>query len=230
MKLLHNFLKKSIISGNKISFEHDSFADCFLFLDEKLDVHPRESLMSELERNLEQKMGKQKFRILFHETQITSRILSIAERINSDYKFVPELVVIGVLKGAFIFVADLIRHLTVPLRLDFVSVSSYSGKQSTGEVTMHSALRTDLSGKDVLLVEDIIDTGETVDVLIHQLSKLGPRSLRVAALFTKPSQTKVLPFDIDYSGFSLTDEFIVGYGLDCDERYRELPCVVELLE
>ena len=186
--------------------------------------------MRQAEIDIEKKLGHRKFRVLFTKDQIEERVKLLADSINKDFKDTNELVIVGVLKGSFIFIADLVRHVTVPTRIEFIGVSSYSGKNSTGQVRLTHDFVSDIKGKDVLLIEDIIDTGETIDFLIQNISHRGPGNLKIAALFSKPSKTKAIPFRIDYVGFLLTDEFVIGYGLDWDQRYRELPHIVELMD
>jgi hypoxanthine phosphoribosyltransferase len=132
---------------------------------------------------------------------------------------------VAVLKGAFIFLADLVRHLDGPVSLDFIAVSSYAkGTTSSGEVRMLKDLDYALEGKNVIIVEDIVDTGLTLTYLQDILRARGPRSLRTACLLSKPSRRKV-EVRVEYVGFTIEDKFVVGYGLDFDERYRNLPFI-----
>jgi hypoxanthine phosphoribosyltransferase len=132
--------------------------------------------------------------------------------------------VIVVLKGACFFAIDLLRHLTVPTRLDFLQASSYSGMGSTGEVRLHKDISMPIGGTDVLLVEDIVDTGLTASWLKRHLASHHPASVRLCTLLDKPSRRRI-PADIDYIGFTIPDAFVLGYGLDYDEGYRNLPAV-----
>jgi hypoxanthine phosphoribosyltransferase len=130
---------------------------------------------------------------------------------------------IGVLKGSFVFMSDLIRRLDLPLDLDFVRLSSYGAtRESSGKVRVVQGIRTPVKGRDVLIVEDIVDTGITTSFLLDYLKTKKPASLKFCTLTDKPSRRRV-PVTIDYLGFTVPNEFIVGYGLDCDEKFRHLP-------
>jgi len=168
-----------------------------------------------------------KEKILISREAIEKRVREIADAVSRDYQG-RELVVIGVLKGAFIFMADLVRALQVPCVVDFVRLASYgSGSQTTGKVVLTKDLETSIRDKDILIVEDIVDTGLTLSHLVNWLKERNPRSLRVCALLDKRARRKV-PFEADYVGFAIEDRFVVGYGLDFDERSRFLPDVCTL--
>jgi hypoxanthine phosphoribosyltransferase len=155
---------------------------------------------------------------------IAARIAELGQQITAD-KRDEDLVVISVLKGSFMFCADLIRHIDLPLNVEFLGVRSYGDSTETsGEVQITSDISRRLEGKDVLLVEDIVDTGLTLKFLLDLLARRGPRSLKLAALLHKPSRTRI-PVQIDYLGFSIEDVFVVGYGLDHAQRHRNLPYV-----
>jgi len=159
--------------------------------------------------------------ILLSKNQIKQTIARLATEIRKDYQG-KEPVLVGILKGSFVFVADLIRELDIPVEVDFVKASSYgAGKESSGKVHVAQGLKTPIKGKDVILVEDIVDTGLTVSVITDYLNKRKPASLKLCALTDKPSRRKI-PVTIDYLGFTVPDKFIVGYGIDCNEKYREL--------
>jgi len=159
--------------------------------------------------------------ILLSKNQIKQTIARLATEIRKDYQG-KEPVLVGILKGSFVFVADLIRELDIPVEVDFVKASSYgAGKESSGKVHVVQGLKTPIKGKDVILVEDIVDTGLTVSVIMGYLNKRKPASLKLCALTDKPSRRKI-PVTIDYLGFTVPDKFIVGYGIDCNEKYREL--------
>ncbi len=161
-------------------------------------------------------------KVLYSKEEIRRRVEELGVTISSDYRG-RELVVVGILKGAFIFMADLIRCLKVPCRIDFIRAASYgSGSISCGEVTITKDIETDIAGKDVLLVEDIIDTGITLNALVAKLKERDPNSLRVCALIDKKLRRKV-EFEADYVGFTLDDGFLVGYGLDFNEMARFHP-------
>ncbi len=162
--------------------------------------------------------------ILFTRDVIEARVRELAGVISRDYAG-RELIVIGVLKGAFIFMADLIRCLGIPCRVDFVRLASYgAGSASTGQVLLTKDLDTSIQGKDVLIVEDIVDTGCTLSFLVGWLMERNPRTLKVCAFLDKKGRRKV-PFEADYVGFSIEDGFVVGYGLDFNEMSRFLPDV-----
>lgn len=150
----------------------------------------------------------------------------LGEEISRDYEG-KELYLICVLKGSFMFMADLIRELKVPCEIDFMSVSSYAGEKSTGVVKINKDLDRNITGKHVLLVEDIVDTGITLNHLMNLLSTRNPASLRIVTAFDKPSRRQV-DIDVHYIGMEIPNEFIVGYGLDLDGYYRNLPDVVVL--
>lgn len=162
--------------------------------------------------------------VLISGEQIQAKLAELAARIDEDYAG-QEVLLVGVLKGAFMVMSDLARYLTVPVSVDFMACSSYgSGTRSSGVVRILKDLDTDIEGLHVLLVEDIVDSGLTLDYLIKNLRSRNPASIEVAALLTKPSQRKVdLP--IRYMGFEVPDVFVVGYGLDFAERYRNLPFI-----
>jgi hypoxanthine phosphoribosyltransferase len=161
--------------------------------------------------------------VLIPEADLRERVQVLGRDITRDYAG-RSLVVVGVLKGSFIFLADLVRAIDLPLVVDFVGISSYQGTTSSGVVKITSDLSRPIEGKDVLLVEDIVDTGLTMRYLLDNLATRGPSSLKVCALLEKPARAKV-PIPIDYRGFVVGDEFVVGYGLDWDGRMRNLPYV-----
>lgn len=157
--------------------------------------------------------------------QIESRVRELASELNTDYGQTGRPVsVIVVLKGACFFAIDLLRHLTVPTRMDFLQASSYSGMGSTGEVRLHKDISMAIGGTDVLLVEDIVDTGLTAAWLKRHLASHLPASVKLCTLLDKPSRRRI-EVEIDYRGFTIPDEFVLGYGLDFDEGYRNLPAV-----
>ncbi|NWF77803.1 MAG: hypoxanthine phosphoribosyltransferase [Chloroflexi bacterium] len=161
-------------------------------------------------------------KILISHDEIAKAVNRLANEIKRDYQGKKPLL-IGVLKGSFVFMADLIRQLDLPLELEFIKLSSYgSAKESSGKVRVVQGLKTRIKGRDVLVVEDIVDTGITTSFLLDYLRKKKPASLKLCALTHKPSRRKV-PVYIDYLGFTVPDKFIVGYGIDCDEKFRNLP-------
>jgi hypoxanthine phosphoribosyltransferase len=158
------------------------------------------------------------------ETNIQQRIAELGKKITEDYRD-QDLLVVGILNGSFMFTADLVRKIKTPHEIDFISVSSYGADTvSSGKVTMELDFRKEIKGRHVLLVEDIVDTGTTLSSLRPFLEERGPASLKLASLLHKPSRTKY-PTTIDYLGFEIDDLFVVGYGLDLDGKYRELPYI-----
>lgn len=167
-------------------------------------------------------MDVQKKKVLYSREEISRKVSKLAEAVSEDYRG-KDLVLIGVLKGAFIFMADLIRCLKIPCVVDFIRVASYgSGSVSSGQVVIRKDIETDIKGKDVLIVEDIIDTGITLRFLVETLRERKPRSLKVCAFLDKRARRKV-EFEADYVGFAMEDGFVVGYGLDFNEMSRFHP-------
>ncbi|MBO4496264.1 MAG: hypoxanthine phosphoribosyltransferase [Clostridiales bacterium] len=167
--------------------------------------------------------------VLISRETINEFVCRLGEQISKDYNG-EEIVVIGVLKGACVFLSDLIRKITCPVILDFMQVSSYfNGTVSTGNVHIRKDVDLDLEGKNILIVEDIIDSGITMQSLMRELSARNPKSIKVCAAFDKPSRRKV-EFQADYIGMEIPDAFVIGYGLDYAGKYRNLPdvCVLEL--
>lgn len=163
-------------------------------------------------------------RILYTEEQLKARIEEIAIALNEDYRDKRPLVV-GILKGSIIFYSDLIRKLTMPVELDFMAISSYGAStESTGQILIKKDLTADIKGKDVIIVEDIVDSGNTLYMLRSHLSTRGANDIKIVALLNKPSRRKV-DLEPDYKCFDIEDEFVVGYGMDYAERYRNLPYI-----
>jgi len=165
--------------------------------------------------------------VLLTEETIRGRVQELGEEISRDYAGC-ELLLVGILKGAFIFLADLARCLTVPVRVDFMAAASYGDScKSSGEVLILSKLERDIRNLHVLLVEDIIDTGLTIQCIKETLQKRGPASLKTCALLDKPSR-RLVEIEPDYKGFAIPNEFVVGYGLDCRDDYRCLRDIMVL--
>ena len=162
--------------------------------------------------------------LLISRDRISARVGELAARIDADYAGVEELVLIGVLKGSFIFLADLARRLTVRHRIEFIAVSSYGDRESTesGAVRLIMDVRHDIAGQHVLMVEDIIDTGHTLAYLMRLLEARGPASIKACTLLRKPDREQI-EVPVAYLGFDIADVWVVGYGLDYAERYRTLP-------
>jgi hypoxanthine phosphoribosyltransferase len=160
---------------------------------------------------------------------IDIRIQELADMISRDYQE-RDLIVIGVLKGAFMFTADLIRSLQIPCIIDFVRLASYGSETVSSEkITITKDIETSIKGRDVLVLEDIIDTGLTLSCLIDRLKEREPQTLRVCAFLDKKERRKI-PFEADYVGFTIEDRFVVGYGLDFNENYRSLPDIYVIEE
>lgn len=175
-------------------------------------------------------MPEPKLTILLSEEQIQARIREIAAQIDKDYTGSGPLYMVCVLKGALLFYGDLARAIKHPVRMDFIGTSSYGkGKNSSGEVRLTKDLDTTIEGFDVLIVEDILDSGITLTYLIHVLQQRKPRSIRIATLLDKPER-RLRPVAVDYVGFRIPDAFVVGYGLDYAEDYRQLRDVCVLSE
>ena len=169
-------------------------------------------------------MKEDVLRVLLSEDEIREKVRELGGKITADYKN-SNLMLVTVLKGAVVFLADLMRQIDVPAEIDFMVVSSYgSGVKSSGVVKIVKDLDVPLAGKDILIVEDILDSGLTLSYIKELLESRGPRSLRIATLLDKPSRRKV-DLQADYIGFSVPDEFVIGYGLDYDEKYRNLPYI-----
>lgn len=164
-------------------------------------------------------------RVFLSATQIQARVAALGAQLTNDYAGVPELRLIGILKGAWIFFADLVRHIRLPVTCGFIEVSSYrDGTVHSGTTQITFDLTESISGMDVLLVEDIVDTGRTMSALYEALARQNPRRIRTCTLLDKPSRRRV-PFAPDYVGFTVPDYFVVGYGLDVAGAYRNMPYI-----
>ncbi|SHH90776.1 hypoxanthine phosphoribosyltransferase [Sporanaerobacter acetigenes] len=168
-------------------------------------------------------MNKQR-RILFSSEEIRKRNEELGTEISNDYKD-GELVIISLLRGSFIFASDLVRNITIPVEIDFMTTSSYENREeSTGKVKIVTDIRSDIEGKDVLIVDDIIDSGFTMKYVIDHIQDKKPKSIKTCVLLDKPSRRRVEVYP-DYAGFSIPDVFIVGYGLNYGEYYRNIPYI-----
>lgn len=162
--------------------------------------------------------------VLFSQQQLEERVDQIAQEITRDYAG-KEIVLISVLRGSFVFMADLCRRIDLPCTIDFMSVSSYGkGTSSSGQVQITKDLSGDISGKHILVVEDILDSGNTLSYLLKLLEQRAPASIRLCTLLDKPER-RIKPVEVHYSGFTIPDAFVVGYGLDYAEHYRNLPYI-----
>jgi hypoxanthine phosphoribosyltransferase len=165
--------------------------------------------------------------ILISQQEIETRVNELGAIISEDYKDSEKLLLLGLLRGSVMFVTDLMRKVQRPLTMDFMSVSSYSGSESSGFVRIDSDHKTNIFGWDVILIDDIVDTGYTIYTVKKLLQERKPKSLRVCALLDKVERHKV-EIDIDYCGFKIPDYFVVGYGLDIDEKGRNLPYIASV--
>jgi len=167
-------------------------------------------------------------KVIITREEIAEKVAELAAEIRKDYRGKNPLL-IGILKGSFVFMSDLVRSMNIPVEIDFVRLASYgTGKDSSGKIKLIKDVETPVKNRHVLVVEDIVDRGLTVRFLLDYLSFRKPASLKLCALFDKPSRRKV-EVPIDYVGFTVPDAFVVGYGLDFDEKYRYLPnlCILE---
>jgi len=171
--------------------------------------------------------SKSELRVLFHRQEIEAAVRHLASEISQDYRNKNPLL-LGILRGSFVFLADLIRHLDFPLEVDFIGLSSYGGStQTSGKIKVVKKLETPVRGRHVLVVEDIVDSGLTTTFLLDYLQKQKSASVKICALSDKPSRRKV-PVNIDYLGFTVPNKFLVGYGLDANQKFRNLPDIYYL--
>ena len=175
-------------------------------------------------------MENYKVETLIKDRDIYERVTKLGQIISSSYIDTNKLIVVGLLRGSFMFIADLVRKLDVPVEVDFITVSSYgSGMTSSGNVKILKDLDGDISGHDVLLVEDIVDTGKTLEAVIEMLETRMPNSIKVCALLNKQSR-RISNIKADWIGFEIPDEFVVGYGIDYDQRNRNLPFIGKVVK
>jgi len=168
-------------------------------------------------------------KILIDELTLQERIQQLADEITEDYQG-KKLTLICILKGSIYFFTDLSRRIKLDTELEFIRVSSYNGENSTGEITLKLDLDNPITGKDVIVIEDIIDTGRTLSYLLKYLSKQNPNSLKLCTLLDKPERREVKDIKVDYTGFTIPNRFVIGYGLDLDEQYRNIPeidCIID---
>jgi len=166
---------------------------------------------------------REEISVLLSEEEINRRLDEMAQQINEEYKGRP-IHVIGILKGCVFFVCELTKRLTMPVTVDFMIVSSYKGTETTGQINIKKDADYPIGGQDVIVMEDIIDSGITMSSLIPMLKTRNPKSIKLAAMLSKPSRREV-DVDIDYLGYEIEDKFVVGFGLDYDEKYRNLPYI-----
>ena len=165
----------------------------------------------------------EKLEVLISEAKIEKRLNELAKDIMKEYKD-EDIVFVGVLKGAATFMVELAKRIKNSVEFEFIQVKSYEGEESTGKIEMVQDLTGKIEGKNVVIIEDIIDTGRTLEYLKHHLQEFNPKSLKICTLLSKPSR-RVIDLDVDYIGFSIPDEFVIGYGLDYNQRYRNLPYI-----
>ena len=162
--------------------------------------------------------------VLYSEEELKRRVAALGAQISRDYADKEDVVLVGILRGSYIFLADLSRYITIPCRIDFMAASSYGkGTSSSGQIEIKKDLSDSINGAHVILVEDILDSGNTLDYLTKTLSVRNPASIRICTLLDKPERRRVPDLKVDYTCFDIPDEFVVGYGLDFDQRYRNLP-------
>ena len=166
----------------------------------------------------------EKISVLIPEEEIRKRIAEVGAQLSRDYEG-EEVLMICILRGGVFFACELAKHLTVPVSMDFMCVSSYGASTvSSGKITIKKDLEESIEGRNVIVIEDIIDTGRTLRYLLDDLSARGPKSLKLCAMLDKPDR-RITDVAVDYTGFEIPDEFVVGYGLDYDQRYRNLPYI-----
>ena len=168
-----------------------------------------------------------KLKVVFSEEQIQKRVAELGDLINADYKGKTP-VIICMLKGAVVFFSDVVRRLDIPLTMEFVRLSSYRNGTTSGEMKVVTDINIDIEGKDLLIIEDVVDSGKTLSFFMELLKKKNPASVKICAFLDKPDK-RVVPVDVDYVAFTKYDcGFVIGYGLDYAERYRELPYLAEI--
>ena len=161
--------------------------------------------------------------VLINEAKLQKRIEELAKKIEKDYEG-KEIVLLGILKGSVPFLWELEKRIKNDMQLEFIEVSSYEGTESTGKIKLSKDIASSIEGKDVIIVEDIIDTGRTLTYLKQHILEKKPNSLKIATLLSKPSR-RIMELEVDYIGFQIEDKFVVGFGLDYDQKYRNLPYI-----
>ena len=166
-------------------------------------------------------------RILLDSLTIQTRVQELGQEISQFYQETDSLILVGILKGALYFLADLSRAISLPSQVDILAVSSYTGTQSSGTVTILKDLDIEIQGKDILIVEDILDTGCTLNAIKDCLASRHPRSLRICVFLDKPDR-RIVPVPVDFTGFTIPNHFVIGYGLDLNQAFRNLPYIALL--
>lgn len=165
----------------------------------------------------------EEIKVLINNSKLEKRIVEMAKQIEKDYKG-KDIVFIGILKGSVMFMTQLAKNVKNNVELEFMDVSSYEGMESTGQIKINKDIRNSIEGKDVIIVEDIIDTGRTLTFLLEYLKQKNPNSIKIATMLSKPSR-RIKELDVNYIGFAIEDKFVIGYGLDYNEKYRNLPYI-----
>lgn len=165
----------------------------------------------------------QKINILINEKRLEKRIEELGKEIERDYEG-KDIVFIGILKGSVMFMAQLAKNIKNNMEFEFMEVASYEGKESTGKIKINKDINDSIKGKNVIIVEDIIDTGRTLTYLVEYLKQKEPKSLKIVTMLSKPSK-RIMELNVDYIGFSIDDKFVIGYGLDYNQKYRNLPYI-----
>lgn len=166
------------------------------------------------------------FDILINESNLDKRIEELAKEIMRDYKD-EDLVFVGVLKGATVFMIELAKKIKNSVEFEFIQVESYQGTESTGKIKLKQDLIDKIEGRNIIIIEDIVDTGRTLEYLREYIKKHNPKSVKVCTLLSKPSR-RIVELNIDYIGFSIPDEFVIGFGMDYDQKYRNLPYIAKM--
>lgn len=166
------------------------------------------------------------FDILINESNLDKRIEELAKEIMRDYKD-EDLVFVGVLKGAAVFMIELAKKIKNSVEFEFIQVESYQGTESTGKIKLKQDLIDKIEGRNIMIIEDIVDTGRTLEYLREYIKKHNPKSVKVCTLLSKPSR-RIVELNIDYIGFSIPDEFVIGFGMDYDQKYRNLPYIAKM--
>ena len=166
------------------------------------------------------------FDILINESNLDKRIEDLAKEIMRDYKD-EDLVFVGVLKGAAVFMIELAKKIKNSVEFEFIQVESYQGTESTGKIKLKQDLIDKIEGRNIIIIEDIVDTGRTLEYLREYIKKHNPKSVKVCTLLSKPSR-RIVELNIDYIGFSIPDEFVIGFGMDYDQKYRNLPYIAKM--
>jgi len=177
-------------------------------------------VLTELEDQIEE--------VLITAEEIEERIVELGAEITADYEVDDDIVMVGILRGGIMFMSDLARHVDLPVTFDFMDVSSYDGTKSSGVVRIIKDLEENIEGRHVLIVEDIIDTGLTLKHVVDFLATRDPASIKICTLLDKPDRRTEKEVDMDYNGFEIPDKFVVGYGLDYNEKYRNVPYIFVL--